>query len=277
LLATHHPRPDWLRHAIESVLAQSFADFELLVLDDSCSPSVDAITGSYTDARIRYLPGPGKGPGHNHAFGISEAAGPLVSIINHDDSWEPTMLERLLEAYRSVPNAVLAFADHSVMDESGIVDSARSDALSLQWGRTSLAPGVHQPFSRIALIDGAVGVAVAAVFCRDVAANLDPRSGRYYDRYLAYLLARTGRPAVYVPQRLAIWRESSSNLTSNRSVKSSLARLWMSWRFFNDAALADLRRPLGKEILNGALGVLGSARSVARSKIRAVSVGTRAH
>jgi hypothetical protein len=270
-MATYRPRSDWLRQAIESVLAQTFTDFELLVLDDSWLPSVLGIARSYGDERIRYLPGPGKGPGHNHAFGIGEAAAPLLSIINHDDAWEPTMLERLVEAYCSVPNAVLAFADEWVMDESGVVDPERSDALSLQWKRTSLAPGVHQSFGQIALLDGAVDLAQAAVFCRDVAVDLDPRSGRFYDRYLAYLLARTGRPAVYVPERLAIWRESSLNLTSNRSIESSLAKLWMSWRFFSDPALAELRRPLSKELLDSARGVLGSARYVARAKVRNVS------
>lgn len=268
LLATYRPRSEWLRQAIESVLAQTFTEYELLVLDDSRLPSVYEIVRSYNDGRIRYLPGPGKGPGYNHAFGIGASAAPLLSIINHDDAWEPTMLERLVGAIRSVPNAVLAFADESVMDESGMIDPARSDALSLQWKRTSLAPGVHQPFARIALIDGSVPIAQAAVFCRNVAADLDPRSGQSYDRYMAYLLARTGRPAIYVPERLAAWRESASNLTSQRSIKDSLARFRMIWRFYRDPALVDLRRPLSKDLLQSARGVLGSGRFVLRARVR---------
>jgi len=270
LLTTYWPRSEWLRQAIESVIAQTFTDFELLVLDNSCLPSVRGIAESYGDERIQYLQGPGKGPGYNHAFGIAKAVAPLVAIINHDDAWEPTMLERLVEAYRSVPDAVLAFADHSVMDESGVIDPARSDTLSLQWKRTFLAPGVHQPFGEIALVDGSVALAQAAVFCRVIAADLDPRSGQFYDRDLLYRLACTGRPAVYVPERLAVWRESSSSLTSIRSMESALARLRMSWRFFCDPALADLRHPLRGELAHSARGVLGAGRFVARAKVRRV-------
>jgi glycosyltransferase involved in cell wall biosynthesis len=266
-MATYRPRSDWLRQAIESVLTQTFANFELLVLDDSRLPSVLGIVRSYDDKRIRYLPGPGKGPGHNHAFGIREAAAPLVSIINHDDAWEPRMLERLVDAYRSVPNAVLAFADEWVADESGLVDPARSEAVSLQWKRTSVEPGVHRSFARIALIDGSIAIGQSAVFCRDVAGDLDPRSGQCYDRYLAYLLARTGRPAVYVPERLAVWRESPSNLTSNRSIKGSLTHLRLILWFIRDPELAELRQPLSRELLRSARGVLGSGWSVARAKL----------
>jgi len=258
LLATFAPRPEWLRQAVESVRAQTFTDFELLVLDDSRLSSVHQIATSYQDSRIRYLAGPGKGPGANHAYGIGEATAPLVSIINHDDAWEPTMLERLVEAFRSVPDAVLAFGDHWVMDESGLVDPVRSDELSLHWKRVFLAPGAHQPFDRLALVDGSVAVAQVAVFCRDVAAHLDPRSGQVYDRYIAYLLARTGRPAVYVPERLAIWRQSSTNLTTERSPRGSLAHFRLAWRLFGDPALAHLRGPLAMGLLHTARGVLGS-------------------
>lgn len=270
LLTTYKPRSDWLDQAITSVIAQTFTDFELLVLDDSRLPAVQRIAMAYRDKRIQYLSGPSRGPSYNHAFGIERAAAPELAIINHDDAWEPTMLERLMGAYHSVPNVVLAFCDHSVMDESGVVDPARSDALSTQWGRASLSPGIHQPFGEIALVKGSVALAQAAVFCRDVAADLDPRSGRFYDRYLAYLLARTGRPAIYVPERLAAWRDSSLNMTSTRSMGSSLARLRMTWQFVRDPALADIRRPLSNELMRSARGVLGAGRSVVVATVRTV-------
>lgn len=258
LLATYRARPEWLRRAIESVLAQTFTDFELLVLDDGGSPTVKKISASYADQRIRYVQGPGKGPGANHALGIKCAVAPLVAIINHDDAWEPTMLEHLLIAYKSVENAVLAFADHSVMDESGLVSLARSHELSRQWKRTSLTPGVHEPFDRIALLDGSIPLAQAAVFSREIAIDLDPRMGQVYDRYLTYLLARTGRPAVYVPERLAIWRESAANLTANRSMGGSVAQLRLNWRLFRDPVLAGLRPSLRRELTYSARGVVSS-------------------
>lgn len=266
LLATYKANPEWLRKAIDSVRAQTFTDFELLVLDDDHSAAVRKMVSLYRDRRIRYLPGPGKGPGANHAYGICQATAPLLSILNHDDAWEPTMLQTLLGAYRSVPDVVLAFSDHFVMNEAGEIDPARSDELSLQWKRTSLAPGIHQPFYRIALLDGSVALAQSAVFSWAAVTDLDPRSGQVYDRYLTYLLARTGRPAIYVPERLSAWRESQSNLTSKRSLEGSIEHWRLSWRLLIDPALADLRGPMVKGLARSTLGVIGSVWYVAKQK-----------
>ena len=262
LLATYRPRPDWLQQAIASVLAQTFRDYELLVLDDSNLPSVNAIANSYKDSRIRYLVGPGKGPGYNHSFGIHQARAPLISIINHDDAWAPSLLESLFKAYASVPGAVIAFSDHSVMNESGQVDDSRSDRVTKEWKRDSLVEGIHQPFQRLALVDGAVCLCVSGLFSREIAVDLDPRSDRYYDRYLAYLLSRDGHAAVYVPERLASWRESSENLTSRRSVRASVTRLWLAWQFFSDPRLSHLRRALGSDLLHSLRGVIGALRDL---------------
>lgn len=260
LLATYKPRPEWLRAAIDSVCAQTFASFEVLVLDDGRSDYVRLIAESYQDERIRYLPGLARGPGANHASGIDATSAPLIAIINHDDVWEPTMLDKLVSAYQSTPNAVVAFADHWVIDESGRVNPERSDQMSSRWQRDRLRPGVHQPFARLALVDGTLPIAVAAVFERDAtnAGRLPAWSGQVYDRYLAYLLARTERAAVYVPERLAAWRESSLNRTTNRSIAGSLAHLRMSWCFFGDPALHELRTALGKMLIHSARGVLGT-------------------
>jgi glycosyltransferase involved in cell wall biosynthesis len=270
LLATYRPVYDWLREAIDSVRAQTFSDFELLILDDDRSAGVHRTADSFSDRRIRYLPGPRRGPAYNHLFGIQEARASLVSIINHDDFWEPLLLERLLEAYRAVPDAVLAFADHWVMDEAGVIDPDRSNLASEYWKRASLSSGVHQPFDRVALVHHSVALAQAAVFARDIAAQLDPRSGRWYDWHLTYLLARTGRPAVYVPERLAAWRASREGLTANRSLAGAVAYVRVSWQMYRDPALKDLRRPLAGELVSGVRLLLASFADLARK-------GTRSH
>lgn len=266
LLATYRPNAAWLKEAIDSVLAQSFPDFELLVLDDEHSQETLVIVHSYVDDRIAYLRGPGRGPGANHAFGIGKAAAPLLAIINHDDVWERDLLDQLVHAFRSVPDAVLAFSDHAVINESGEVDKARSDMVSRRWGREALRSGVHQPFARIALVEGSVPIALAAVFPRDAVGTLDPRSGQSYDQYLAYILARTGRPAVYVPERLASWRDSSSNLTSNRSLTGSRGNLLLSWHLFRDPSLAAFRPIMGRRLVR-------SLKAVGLAAIRALPGG----
>lgn len=260
LLATYRPRPEWLRAAVESVLRQTHGEFELLVLDDEQARSTRDLVKSYGDARIRYLPGPQRGPAANHCFGIDSSSALLVSVINHDDTWEPMLLERLLSAYSAAPGVVLAFSDHWVMDERGVVDETRTDLVSRQWGRANLKAGLHQPFDHLGLCLGAVALAQAAVFARAPLEGKLPRyPGRAYDRYLVYLLARTGLGAVYVPERLARWRTSSSSLTSQRSFPASLSHLRLHWALYRDPALSVSRPCLRRKLAASGRSVFSTA------------------
>lgn len=270
LLKSYRSNPEWLAEAIDSVRRQTFGDFELLVLDDSHSCQVCELVTSYQDHRIHYLRGPGKGPGYNQLYGLMQAKSPLISNIDHDDSWHPDMLKRLVTAYRSVPDLVLAFGDHWIMREDGTVDRRRSTSNSMYWKRTGLRPGVHQPFHRLALVDGSVPLAQAALFSRDIAIGLDPRVGQTWDRYVTYLLARTGRPAIYVPERLAAWRESAANLTHKRTVGGAVGDLRMRWVLYRDPVLKSLRPELLKAVIRSARGVIGAMRHVLLSNSTAV-------
>lgn len=260
LLATYRPRSAWVRAAIESVLQQTHVELELLVLDDEHASSTRELAESYGDGRIRYLLGPQQGPAANHSLGIYSSNAPLLSIINHDDIWEPAMLERLLSAYSEPSDVVLAFADHWVMDEQGVVDQRGSDLMSSHWGRANLRPGVHRPFDHLGLCVGAVALAQAAVFARGpVLGKLPDYAGRAYDRYLTYLLVRTGLGATYVPERLARWRTSCTNLTSQRSFPASASQLRLHWALYRDPALSASRRCIRRKLLESGRSLLTTA------------------
>lgn len=270
LLKSFRSNPEWLVDAIDSVRGQTFGDFELLVLDDSHSSQVCELVASYHDHRIHYVRGPGKGPGYNQLYGLMQAKAPVIANIDHDDLWHPGMLKRLVTAYRSVPDVVLAFADHWILREDGTIDRERSTANSKQWRRTGLRSGVHQPFHRLALVDGSVPLAQAALFSRDVAMTLDPRVGQTWDRYVTYLLARTGRPAIYVPERLAAWRASTVNLTHSRTVHGAVADFRMRWYLYRDPVMKCLRGELLKAVIRSGRGVLGAIRHLLSANSAAV-------
>jgi len=84
-----------VRGAIDSVLAQTFADFELLVVDDASPDDSVAVVESYGDPRIRLLRNErnlGQVPTTNR--GLHEARGEYVARIDQDDVALPTRLER---------------------------------------------------------------------------------------------------------------------------------------------------------------------------------------
>jgi len=89
-----------LRHAIASVLAQSFGDFELLVVGDCCTDDSAAVVAGFGDPRIRWLnlavnSGHQSGPNNE---GLRLARGELIAYLGHDDLWLPHHLQALTAA-----------------------------------------------------------------------------------------------------------------------------------------------------------------------------------
>ena len=84
-----------LREAIDSVLAQSFADWELIVWDDRSTDASAAIASAYKDARIRYLLSPDDTPlGKARSDAIEHASGEWLAFLDQDDVWLPNKLRK---------------------------------------------------------------------------------------------------------------------------------------------------------------------------------------
>ena len=85
-------RGDVIRRAIDSVLAQSFTDWELVVIDDgSTDGTADAVSG--IDPRIVVVRQPNSGVYVARNTGLSKARGRLITFLDSDDDWTPYYLE----------------------------------------------------------------------------------------------------------------------------------------------------------------------------------------
>lgn len=81
--------------AIESVLAQTLADFDLVVVDDGSPDNTAAVVARYSDRRLRYLRNPvNLGPEGNWNRCLTEARGVYFKLLPHDDLLHPRCLER---------------------------------------------------------------------------------------------------------------------------------------------------------------------------------------
>lgn len=84
-----------LEKTIESVLAQRFTDFELLIIDDNSPDETDSIVAGYSDPRIRYLKNPRNlGPEGNWNRCLQEARGHYFKLLPQDDLLYPDTLQR---------------------------------------------------------------------------------------------------------------------------------------------------------------------------------------
>ncbi len=87
----------YLDGCVESVLSQTFSDWELLLIDDGCTDASPAICDRYAaaDRRIRVFHKPNGGVSSARNLGLREAAGAYIAFLDVDDRYEPTTLETL--------------------------------------------------------------------------------------------------------------------------------------------------------------------------------------
>lgn len=99
VLATYN-WPSVLSYAIQTVLWQTFTDFELLIIGDCCTDHTEAIVRSFNDPRICWhnLPkNSGNQAGPNNAE-LELARGKYIAYMHQDDLWMPTHLDVLVKA-----------------------------------------------------------------------------------------------------------------------------------------------------------------------------------
>lgn len=85
----------YIEASIQSVLAQTYENWELIIVDDCSSDHTDAVVASFSDQRIHYLKNEtnsGAAVSRNRA--LQEAKGKWIAFLDSDDLWEPQKLEK---------------------------------------------------------------------------------------------------------------------------------------------------------------------------------------
>ncbi len=105
--------------AIDSVLAQTFRDLELILVDDGSTDRSDEICASYKDPRIRLVRQPNAGLAAARNAGIRLARGEYIALLDADDEWLPGKLARHVEVLDRIPSAGASFCQSENMDLAG--------------------------------------------------------------------------------------------------------------------------------------------------------------
>lgn len=113
-----HNRAALLREALDSVRAQTFRDFELIVIDDESTEDIEAAVAGHA-ARPRVVRQAHLGPAAARNRGIQEAAADFVAFLDSDDLWHPTKLEVFLRAADQNPDCSIFYGPMSPIDLQG--------------------------------------------------------------------------------------------------------------------------------------------------------------
>jgi len=107
VLITTRNRPDLLGRAVESVLGQTYEDYELLIVDDASTDSTADAVEAFKDKRIRYVRRMVAGGGSAaRNTGIKAAAGEYIAFLDDDDEWFPAKLEKQVAVIERAPKEV---------------------------------------------------------------------------------------------------------------------------------------------------------------------------
>lgn len=206
----------FLRQRIESILGQTFQDFELILIDDCSTDGSRDIMESYRDephvSHIVYNDSNSGSAFRQWDKGIELAKGDWIWVAESDDYAEPTFLERMMTEVSKVPDCVLAYAATWWVDQQGnrLWETPHCDQVNIYDGHDFIR-------KKLAVCNSIANVS-EAIFRRDMFRPSE--SFRYEhmrlcgDWFFYVLLAEQGK-VVEIEEPLSSYRQHNSNISSD--------------------------------------------------------------
>lgn len=105
-------------HSIDSILAQTYRDYEIIVIDDGSTDNTNDALKRY-EGRIKYVRQENKGFGAARNRGLEEVAGEYIAFLDSDDLWKDYKLSLQVELMDRLPDADFLFTDFTILKPSG--------------------------------------------------------------------------------------------------------------------------------------------------------------
>ncbi len=207
----------YLKEAIESVLVQTFTDFELIVIDDGSIDGSAEIVKGYADPRIIYIQKEHSGIIATLNRGLKESKGELIARFDCDDLCEPDRLEEQNRFFEEHSECMVAGSYAIEIDENGqvtgMLDYVPTDTESIR--KYAI---LHNPFIH------------PSVMMRK---SLFETTEGYRDRYLHAEDYELWTRVIYrnecanIPKRLIRYRMHGSQITKNNNLTMRMSGAWV--------------------------------------------------
>lgn len=211
----------YLRETIESVLNQTYNNYELIIYDDASTDSTESIALNYGN-KLRYYKIENKVPlGHARNNALEKVTGDLITFLDHDDIIMPERLKKQVEIFSKNKEIALVFSNANIIDSNGkIIGKLISESVE------SKVSGLEYNIKKYSIPWLTVMIKKKML---DKIGNFNNNFMQIEDFDLVLRLI-LHYPFVYLPEILASYRWHSGNLTKSNLRISVLKELEKSYR-----------------------------------------------
>ncbi len=207
-----------IEQAINSVLSQTYTNFELLVVNDCSTDRTAELVKSIAakDSRVRLISNvKNSGVSYTRKHGLEEAKGSWIAILDSDDAWAPKKLEKQIDLQRRT-NADLLFTGSAFMDSSGN---------SIEWYlHVPLEIGYRQLLKQNLISNS------SALVRKELYMQYYASGDNMHEDFAIWLrILKTGRKAYGIDEPLLIYRFMRKSKSGNKLIAAKMN--WNTYRY----------------------------------------------
>ncbi|MDJ0514948.1 MAG: glycosyltransferase family 2 protein [Trichodesmium sp. MO_231.B1] len=238
-------RANLLPYAVNSVLNQTYNDFELIITDDGSKDNTAEVVSKWNDSRIRYIQHPQNiGRSKNMRSGFDAATGDYFIKFDDDDALTPEFLEKTVAVLDKMPNVNFVCTSHWVINEKSEREETATKENAAKWGKDKLKEGiipnlVQETFQYQSL---QVGSTLFRRSCLQEVDYMRPEADGCEDFDLLVRLAVAGKIGYFIPEYLMEYRFHNRQTSLKQDIHFLSAKIFcMNTYQFEDRELEKLR------------------------------------
>lgn len=204
--------------AIESVLNQTYSNFELLVINDCSKDGTAKLVEAFSakDNRVRLISNEkNSGVSYTRKHGLEEAKGSWIAILDSDDAWTPEKLEKQIALQKRM-NADLLFTGSAFMD---------SDGRPIDWYLHAPAEVTYRQLLKQNVLSNSSALVRKELYAKHYAIG----DGMHEDFAIWLSILKEGKKAYGVDEPLLIYRIAKSSKSGNK-IKAAKMN-WNTYRY----------------------------------------------
>lgn len=194
----------YLPETLESVLNQSFTDFEVLIINDGSYDNIIEWAAQIEDPRVKFISQKNQGVSAARNLGIENARGEYIAFLDADDLWDSTKLEKQLKLFQKNPDSGLIHTEMALIDEE-------SKLLGRKFTSNVEGNALKQLLEQNTIVTSSV---IVRRSCLETVGNFDNNLTSSEDWELWVRIASV-YPIALIKEPLVFYRQHPNNTTNN--------------------------------------------------------------